>query len=701
MLSGDQNKLVLVVSDKPEAFAFIDSIRLADSGACRVAPSGAESFPENWRDLDVADIVVLDAAPNQSFSGKQRKALMDWVVAGGTVLLTPEALRAGRLPGSWGLFDEAEIASRTRDVDCPALRLLLRKFADHLDSVPVAGLMTPPSLRVLWEGAETLIAAKEVGRGRVVAIGLDWAQVQIDERIVFEGFRRELWLHLLSLSAKREDRHMRSDLVTPREAMAKHLAWYVIGFLACYALVLGLGNWLVLRGFRRLEYAVFTLPAGALVFAFAAFGVGLLLRGEQTLVNEMEVVQYRNGETAFSEGMVGVLAADRRPFSFITADPMAVMDFTSHNRVFYGYDRSGQQPAHYTFTPSVQLDGMKMGMWTMGYLRAHRTVDFGEGLDTQAAFSGSNVVVSVTSRLPFILADAYAVFGWHRAAIGDLAPGETRTVTMPLISQDKLQRSPCPNCGRYHGDGWFSERFAKYYPISEELRKALEALHGSQIDSNAFVAGWRRETNMLVRVDRELTVQERSELCVVHLDVGVTGGSVSLPLGIVNKWWEVSPTQGGLGRFPHQQFAYQHLPLMTEKLGVRPSEESSAQLTARRSRERKERMLAFSLPYSTNALRTTRIDVRWVLPAGDGPYQPSPVVLSVFDWEEDTWADLCTAREGTNNITLSEPTRFVYRPAPTLVLRMKRDTEAQHYGHYFGTTEIAWDATVMEAGAEE
>jgi hypothetical protein len=646
--------------------------------------------------------VILDGSKTQSFSSEQKKALLAWVAGGGTVILTHRAFSLGPDRGTWHLYDDAEVNTRTRSVDTEAVRALTGKFSGHIDRLNAITLRVPDRQRILWAGGRTLVAARDVGRGRVIGLGFDWKELDIDDHVIYESVREVMWRNLMALRRPRQVPDVGDDLVVPREARARFLVWYIVVFVGVYVLALALVNWLVLRGSKHMEYSVLTLPVGALVFACLSFAIGLSLRGDETLIHEAETLIGHHSREALVHGVTGILSPTTEPYRLTGSRPNVVVHEQEEQRSYWGGFRRPQIKGDkaYFFGDRISLGGLKIGMWTMGFFPTLDTEDLGRGLAVHGEFTAKGLTGRIASSLPFPLRDAYVIYRWNRTAVGDIQPGQTVDFALPVVSQDKLDLPRCPHCGGYHGRGWYSKGFCRRYPLSEEIRVFLSKSSHLLPDNRPCLVGWQDKEGYAVTVNHEVGARRKQRLCVFPVDETVNGPDVVFTEGTLpstTRWRSLDLEPNPFVEAIHLNALAAVEKILEKEMGDKPvrrrrgSEDPfEIQIDGfmREAGSRHVYLTGFFFPHALDAVETTGLTVHWKLGRRryDSEKPPFRFGLSIYDWTVDGWVDLQAAAEGEYRVETERPAHFVRLPAGLILLRVKAE-EPDQKGIY-NTTQL-------------
>jgi len=658
---GSDDLLALVVSDNPGSLGFLGSVRAPGCDRVAVVPADPQTFPRRWQALRSVDLVILDG-PGDEYTPVQHKALRRWVAAGGTVLVTARALTQSKGDGTWGLVRGARHAMVARDIPAPALWPWLGKYARHMRYAPSIFLVVPEAQRLLSAGSRVLIAASDVGAGRVITLGFDWFGMKMKDPVFVDGARQELWSRLVALRRPPLFSRPGTGSVTPPEARAGFLAGYIALFMLVYVILLGPVNWLALRALKKIEYGIVTVPLGALLFSVAAFCLGAALRSRSTIQHETEVLYGYRCDEGLVLGAVGILAPDGRPYSMHIPDSLGGMDFAQGVPAYAPRPRHKDLPV-YSTTPTARIRNVKIGTWSMRYFDAWKMTRLGGMLTSTMTVSERGLTASLQNNMEFTLHDAFLLWRWNRVRVGELVPGSRTDVFLPLSPADRRIFPRCRNCGRYHGkDMSYSERYCRRAPFPADLRELVNDLDLHRIYDRPVLVGWQRTPGPYVALDRDSVVSRRRRLCVFPLDVAGTSGDIVLPEGLV---------RGRSTSDSREGFAFLsdvHIDEMAHASGSgRPRYEASGGPsccgreagTGRSEADRYRICREYRLPCPAGKLTTTALTVHWDPGETDPDLEPLAGILQAWEWRSTNWVDLATAVSGEQEVSVPDPGRFV------------------------------------------
>jgi hypothetical protein len=671
--------LVLVVSEIPHSFDFLGGIQLPDRGVVCAVPTGAESFPALWRELDCVDIVILDQPPS-AMREESLKCLQDWTVAGGTVILTAGACTdAGEAGRRWPLPRPA-----AGPVAADGLKMLAPLFGEyekHLISIPFQAYDVPPVERILGDRNGAVLAAADVGAGRVVALGFDWRQMELRDRMFIEGARHAIWSSLISLSRPAEEKSLSRDLVTPDEAKAKFLTRYIAVFLALYVLILGPVNWLVLRKMKKLEYGIVTLPAGAVLFAVIAFALGLALRSDRTILREAEVVLVHNSDRGLLMGTAGVMAPDRNPYTLSLADAGSVIVPDRQGSWGPETTRLKDMPVYDT-SSGFSLANAKIGMWSIRYFSVRGIVPLGGSMAGALSLGAGGISGTLTNSTAVTIRDAVLFHRWNRVLLGTMEPGSSRAVSLPLSPASRKIFGKCSNCGRFHGsDGSLSEKYCRDNPLPGGMREFAAEMELNGKAPMPLLAGWVDSPGASIDTGRADCSASRKRLCVFILPISAEGPEMAVPEGFVGG------RSGGEPGKRRARFVHDIRSATIAAGGSKDANPSWMQpdscygdmiyerAAGRFGRDRTPDTREYLLPFRLSDIETTRLDIHWDVGERDEEEGVCTQVMAAFDWNARAWVDIAKAWTNVDQVVSAQsPDRFVSKPDCIVALRTLNDT---------------------------
>ena len=285
-----------------------------------IAPEDLPPRVEAWSAIDR---LVWQDVDSSRLSSEQLDALRTWVGAGGRFAIV------GGSTGITGLgsFQSDMLPFRpsvTLDASPADMSALLGALpATATTSPAIAGTLDRGT--VLARSGDHVIAAQTgYGQGSVTIVGLDPAEKWLTGTPAATG----LWRRLL---ASHQNNSL-NPLVLPNDgdlvdalnnlpAVDLPDLMTLLGLLLLYILLIGPVNYLVLRRLDRREWAWLTMPALSLLFAGAAYAMGVGIRGTDVIVNQVGIVRGSAGtDRGVGAFYVGVFSPTRQTYDVKVAE---------------------------------------------------------------------------------------------------------------------------------------------------------------------------------------------------------------------------------------------------------------------------------------------------------------------------------------------------------------------------------------------
>lgn len=314
-----EDRLVVVISDPPDAYNFLADIRTPYGGRTYVAPLRMEQLPDHSAALDSVDVVLISNTDSSVLSADQRAVLQAWLVAGGHLVLSggPNA----RLSAS-GFVDLAPASASGAIVQRSVAGLAHFTASRSLTSVAELAADAPApidSLRMIRDGValigppeSPLVARRDLGRGMLDQLAFDASLAPLRDWRSRAGFFDALFGGRVEAVA--DFGQVRNELsanagaaALPATALPPFGA--VALFLLAYAMVVGPVNFLALRRFGKMRWAWLSVPAIVIGFTALGIGLGFRLRGNNPILHRTSVIfSDARVPAARTQALVGVFS---------------------------------------------------------------------------------------------------------------------------------------------------------------------------------------------------------------------------------------------------------------------------------------------------------------------------------------------------------------------------------------------------------
>jgi len=312
------NLSVGVLSDDTAALrAALRSLKFGDTGLSVAQFDDTAPLDTLPAALDNVDLIVLDNYASEALGAARVAALHSWVQGGGTLLVVggSQARKTmGRLSPD---LLAATLTGTAVENGLPELAAIAGSGADARGSTLVSVATPRPGATVLvaHQGVPLVVDAP-LGRGHLMYSAVEptlapvsaWSsgqQSQFWERVLAPGLvgPRDALIEdgappppNASNNNNSSPGSLTSDLSTPPGQSLPALQIYVF-LIVLYVLVLGPGNYIILRWRRRLEWSWVTVPLAAVIFGLISFGLAYARNGGDVVAN-VDTVVFLNGPDA-------------------------------------------------------------------------------------------------------------------------------------------------------------------------------------------------------------------------------------------------------------------------------------------------------------------------------------------------------------------------------------------------------------------
>ncbi len=318
-----QDRLNVVISASP-----VGAVDLTG-----VHGQNTSSYQANWniadlpdRALEAINLIMLSDVDSGALSSAQQQALVDWVAAGGELIVTGGQNWQATAAGVADLLPLTPTASR-EVAGLQPLATWLRLDADLSAQTIIATGDLRPEAQVLVAAAddEPLLARWSFGGGTVDYLAAD------PNNAPLRGWTdlSSLWFTLITSNDPQpgwangfvdwDSAAHAVEILPGYDPLPDILPLFT--FLALYILLIGPLNYLILNRINRREWAWFTIPALILIFSVLSYLLGFNLRGNEATVNRIALVRsWDQSDRARVDELVGLLSPLRAQYS-LAVDP--------------------------------------------------------------------------------------------------------------------------------------------------------------------------------------------------------------------------------------------------------------------------------------------------------------------------------------------------------------------------------------------
>ena len=421
-----QNDLLVgVLSGNPSDFNFLADLDPPDGNAL-VAQLEPADIPEKFEALNSLDMLVISNQDTGTLTPLQRKALANWVSAGGQLVVAGGPSWDKTAAGLEGLLPFSPVGTQSTQES----GWLLTTSAG--DQVPVGNALitvgnTDQGAQIRMSlGDDPLVISENFGSGQLVYLTLDPALAPLKSwRGTGDLFR------MISSSKPNvqaglsgfQDWYSASNAISILPGLATPPIWLFCGFLGLYILAVGPINLIVLNRLKRRELAWLSIPGLVIVFGGLAYLVGSQARGDQPVLNRLAIVQaWPEAKTAQVNGLVGVFSPGRATYQLSIdgsdlAHPLPVSPNISGSTPEGEWEVQDQ-------VSQVLVPGVRVEVGGLKALSVEGSVTppfFSHDLKLQADAGGAVLFGSISNDSNLTLEDAVLVVPGNSQRIGTFA----------------------------------------------------------------------------------------------------------------------------------------------------------------------------------------------------------------------------------------------------------------------------------------
>lgn len=567
------NYFIGYIAPQPGALSLLKTVSLPGQRrfTVPVAVSLAE-LPERVEGLRSLDALVINATDTSTLTSAQQAALETWVRQGGRLVVGggAEALQtAAGLPETLLPFEPRQV------IEVDALAGLTQYAGQEAVRVPgpfviAAGEAKQPARALASQEGTALVQEWQLGNGTADFVALDLASSPFDAWNGTAGF----WEALLAPGATYPEgmpvdmspRQMRSDQMNYALSNLPSLDLPSIRgigiLLAAYVLLVGPVNYLILRWRRRLHLAWITIPVFTIAFSLGAFSLGYAMRGTDLILNKVAVVELRPDGSGNVNSYLGLFSPARQSYEIEVSGSGLVSPLRPSYDPWGGQGgpSAGAEAVFLQGDPGV-VRGLTVNQWSMQAFMTETTWDGIGSIQGDLVLDGQQLSGTVQNQTDFNLTDVVVILGNQFTRLGDMAAGESKTVTMDVPT---LVGQPFESPVIYRLFSEFFDRPSPTGPPREaQLKQAvLESVFpwgtnpGTWSSSvsrprtaeslEAVFLGWFDHAPPEVSIGRRKPAQQTTALLYATLPMRLAeGNTVSLPPGIIPGTVIEMPQEGG------------------------------------------------------------------------------------------------------------------------------------------------------------
>lgn len=596
----------------------------AQVGTPKIAhiPLQPDDVPDRSEGMAMFDALVIDGAPLTKLSDRQQQALSDWVRLGGQLVIGGMDLQTAlaQLP------ETLRIATAGGAAPSGQISLLPQLAAEQTPTATEVVVATG-ARSIATIGTTTVGVQQQFGQGQISVLGFSLAAPELGllpDATLFWDNAAILHASTTDLQQMQQSDDLQAQqfasVLTLLPVLAVPPLTTLAIMLGLYLLIIGPGLYFLLRRLDRQAWGWIAVPVVTIVFSLGAYGYGLRLRGSDTILNQISIVESSAGRSRVRT-YAGIFSPRTQTYQINTSadalvEPMMSGEFSGGAPLSTGQYLQG----------SGSIKDLGVPQWSMRMFAAEQMLDV-QPLEAKLTVEGSTLRGTVLNTGTEPISDAALVHDVQVVKIGSLQPGESRSVELALDGGAAFDRNV--GIGGMLLDGKANSfNRAGQLPIDVRMQQTmLDTIFNPFFGppKGPVVVGWSSSSPLPVTLAATRAQHQQLTLVVAKAEITLgESGSFSLGQG----WFNPSFEADGLGvggpcvtRFSDGWYIDNGTLTSTMRLptGIQPSQVRQAILRVER----------------------------------DGP--PSALKLSVYDWQSGQWVEQTLEK---NIVALSEPVSY-------------------------------------------
>ncbi len=405
-----------VISDQPEAVQFLAGVSSANSTAQMVtAYIPPATVPTSSELLQGLSYLYIDGKSASELTAKQVQAIKQWVYTGGILLLGGLEPNAGQVGALTSLSPVTGMI--VVDGEATALAKFASQGTPHGIIPMLYGIAHKGATVLVGSRNHALVAVSSIGRGQVAYLGV---QANTSNLVTWTG-NAVFWdtllqqLHQNSLPVTLDLfgpnglwTMMNAAELFPQLHMPPLWIWEVV--FGLYVLITGPILYLILRKYRKNEWAWIVLPMASLGVAIVIYIQGVEERPNGILTQSVGLVDIVNDHLAQAVGVQALMSPQKRSYNIVTRPNTWMIPLA--DRVT-GAVKSDALVTMVTKAPTTEFSNVRA--WGGRFIYATRTMSTfgnlqGELFANNHSLGGFLVNQSAVDYSDVVLIDGHQVF---------------------------------------------------------------------------------------------------------------------------------------------------------------------------------------------------------------------------------------------------------------------------------------------------
>jgi len=434
--ASDPTMLFGILADNPSTYTMLNNVRPL-TGATRTVQLNISSLPDRAQGWGMLDALIISNVDTGTLTPAQKKALELWLANGGKLFVT------GGI--QWqttaaGLSDFLPI-KLTSTQNVTGLSSLSAYVTDsnplESEAILATGATEIGSNILVEQNGVPLLIEKQIGYGKVYFFAADPGLQPLNDWLGMQN----IYEHLLAFKSPKPswaigawDPYQASAALSTLPELALPSFVYICCWLGLYITIIGPINYFVLRRMKRTELAWVTVPVLVVIFTSLAYFSGYLYRGTRPILNRIMLAQAWQGvDQAQTTALVGLYSPNRTTYNVESQDQFLMFPYPDVNGNLQGSNNwlSLKNDTGNTL-PDVRVE--IGGMQSIGMEGSLSALSIQHDLTLTLTNDIPVLKGSVINTSKYTIKDAVLVTSSQWKTIGDLAPNESKDISITLTN---------------------------------------------------------------------------------------------------------------------------------------------------------------------------------------------------------------------------------------------------------------------------
>lgn len=418
--------LIGIISSDPALLSSLESLQNPNYSSTSVLHFQPDQLPQHAQALNTLDVLFLHDTDTFSLSPAQYEAVRLWVhtdghlvVSGGidSTQITPElaALLPVETTGNLIQGDLTDLQNIAPNFDLP-----------NATDIALTEVQPKPQAQAFPNGSDAtaLTYTQPLGEGHVTFTTFDIATLR--------GWQGDVsfWGRILDPfptgepgTMVRLERYNVLQDALQDSSFALPSATVLLLFMCTYIISIGPLTYLVLRRLRRLEWAWVTLPVTMLIFATTFYFIGFGLRGGQSQLYQVAVVQGFEGESqGLGTTFMGLFSPQRTRYTIEIPNSELISKFEDWSEI------SNTQAIIESDDTNARVADVLVDIGSIRTFINETVIDLPLQVESDLSRQGQTIQGELQNINDSVLNEVLIVSGDTFIRVGDLQPGESYTV---------------------------------------------------------------------------------------------------------------------------------------------------------------------------------------------------------------------------------------------------------------------------------